>query len=256
MGTWPTWAESAHRRRTALELRAAGLSYKQIREATGASMASLSLWLRGVALTEDQRRRLLERRASNGRAVGRANRERRLAKEAEIRRTAAEQVGPVSRRELFIAGVIAYAAEGSKRKPWQTSCQVQFTNSDSRMIRLFLSWIEVIGVERASITFRLAIHEDANVSGALAYWERVVGVPATSFLPTTLKRGNPKTRRRNVGEGYRGCLVVRVRRSGDLNKRFEAWFQSVMDGLCCGAADEWSLQAGPACDTEGRSGVV
>jgi hypothetical protein len=194
-------------------------------------MSTLSAWLRDVPLTDQQRRELFERRASNGRATGQANRERRLRKEAEIRRACADQVRTVRQRDLFIAGVIAYAAEGSKRKPWQSSCQVKFTNSDPRMIRLFLSWLDLDGVDRSSVTFCVAIHEDADVSEALDYWARVVRVPAQRFLRTTLKRGNPRTTRRNVGSDYRGCLVVHVRRSGDLNKRLEAWFQSILDGL-------------------------
>jgi hypothetical protein len=227
----PTWAESRKRRLQAVSLRRQGLSYKQIRALIGGSMATMSKWLRDVPLTDWQRRQLFERRASNGRATGQANRERRLRKEAEIRRACADQVGSVRERDLFIAGVIAYAAEGSKRKPWQSSCQVKFINSDPRMIRLFLSWLDLAGVDPPSITFRVAIHKDAEVAEALDYWAGVVGVPAERFLRTTLKRGNPRTTRRNVGRDYRGCLIVHVRRSGDLNKRLEACFQSILDGL-------------------------
>jgi hypothetical protein len=127
--------------------------------------------------------------------------------------------------------MVAYAAEGSKRKPWQSSCQVKFVNSDPRMIRLFLAWLTLVGVDTASVTFRVAIHSDADVAGAVDYWANVVGVPPDRFLRTTLKRGNPETPRRNVGRSYRGCLIVHVRRSGDLNKRLEAWFQSLTDRI-------------------------
>jgi hypothetical protein len=194
-------------------------------------MASLSLWLRDIPLTDQQRRRLLERRVANGRARGLANQERRLRREAEIRRAATEQVGRLSQRDLFVAGVIAYAAEGSKRKPWLTSCQVQFVNSDPGMIRLFLAWLDLVGVDRDAVKFRLAIHEDADAGRALNEWAHILAVSPQRFHRTTLKRGNPRTRRRNVGKDYRGCLVVHVRRSGDLNKRLEALFQSIVDRL-------------------------
>ena len=194
-------------------------------------MSSLSVWLRHVPLTDEQRQRLLERRAEKGRIRGRANRERGIRKEAAIRRTAAEEVGELSQRDLFVAGVIAYAAEGEKRKPWRTSCQVKFINSDPGMIRLFLAWLDLMGIDPAHVTFRVAIHEGADIDGAVKQWADIVGVPTDQFQRTTLKRGNPKTRRRNVGRDYRGCLIVRVRRSGDLNKRLESWFQSVVRGL-------------------------
>ena len=45
-----------------------------------------------------------------------------------------------------------------------------------------------------------------------------------------LKRHNPKTVRKNVGEGYHGCLRIDVRRSGDLYRRIEGWAAGAMLG--------------------------
>lgn len=50
---------------------------------------------------------------------------------------------------------------------------------------------------------------------------------ADRFLRTTLKRHNPKTVRKNTGEAYRGCLIVRVRRGRELY-----W---MIEGLVAGA---------------------
>lgn len=190
-------------------------------------MASLSLWLRDIPLSEEQRRQLRARQSANGYARGKANRERRLRRQAEIQRRSAAEVGAITQRDLFIAGVVAYAAEGSKQKPWQTGARTTFINSDPRMILLYLRWLAVIGVEPSAITFRVAIHETADEAGAVAYWSRLVGVPGGEFFRTTLKRGNPRTRRRNVGSAYRGCLVVSVRRSTDLTRRIEGWFDAL-----------------------------
>lgn len=228
MGAWPSWAESRQRRIQAVALRRQGLSYKQIRALIGGSMSTLSIWLRDVPLSERQRRKLFQRRVSNGRASGQANRERRLRKEAEIRRSTAADIRSMTDRDLFIAGVVAYAAEGKKKKAWQTSVMTQFTNSDPRMILLFLRWLDLMGLDRSSLSFRVAIHQDADVEGALSYWSEVTGVPIEHFMRTTLKKGNPKTRRRNVGPAYRGCLVVTVRRSGDLNKQLDGWFDAIV----------------------------
>ena len=241
-GNWPTWEESRRRRERAVDLRRRGLSYKQIRPLVGASMASLSLWLRDVPLTEIQRARLQRRKVENGRDRGRENRERRLRKEAEILVESREQMGVVSDRDLFIAGVIAYAAEGAKKKPWSTSVSTQLINSDPRMIRLFLKWLELIGVPRGDIAFRLSIHENASISEALEYWSEVVGVPPEEFKPTNLKRPKEKPQRRNVGPSYRGCLSVTVRRSGDLNKRLDAWFGALADALQLRAGSSVAIQ--------------
>jgi hypothetical protein len=204
------------------------------------------MWLRDVPLTDRQRRKLFERRVSNGRARGQANRERRLRKEAEIRRSTAADIGSMTGRDLFIAGVVAYAAEGKKKKAWQTSVMTQFTNSDPRMILLFLRWLDLMGLERSSLSFRVAIHQDADVEGALRYWSKVIGVPVEGFMRTTLKKGNPKTRRRNIGPAYRGCLVVTVRRSGDLNKQLDGWFDAMASQEVSFSSSSRTIQAAVA----------
>lgn len=53
-------------------------------------------------------------------------------------------------------------------------------------------------------------------------------MPESAFLNTILKRHNPKTTRRNVGDGYHGCLCVDVRRSTDLNLQIEGWWEGIV----------------------------
>lgn len=206
-------------------------------------MSTLSAWLRDIPLNDAQRNRLRRRPLDAIRMTSRANHERRLAREAHIKRTTAAQIGPLSGRDLFIAGVVAYAAEGSKQKPWQTSRTVSLTNSDPRMIRLFLRWLTLLGVEPSCLAFRVSIHQDADVEAALRYWSGVVGIPPDLFQRTTLKKGNPKTPRRNTGPGYYGCLVVSVRRSGDLNKQLAGWFEAIADNLADLTRSEISIPA-------------
>jgi hypothetical protein len=120
-------------------------------------------------------------------------------------------------------------AEGAKAKPWRPYEQVTFVNSDSGMIRLFLCFLALVGVEDEQLRFQLQIHESANIRAAEAYWHAVVG-SSERFLRTTLKRHSPLTRRRNVGSDYHGCLRVRVLRSAELYRRIEGTWWAVRDG--------------------------
>lgn len=134
-------------------------------------------------------------------------------------------------RELFVAGVVAYWAEGAKAKPWCVSRSVSFMNSDPCLIRLFLEWLLLLGIERNRLTFRVQIHESADVGGAVQFWSDVVGDPPQRFQKTTLKRHNPKTVRKNIADDYHGCLDVRVRRSTDLNRRIVGWCEGITSAL-------------------------
>ena len=61
------------------------------------------------------------------------------------------------------------------------------------------------------------------------YWADLVGTDRAAFNKTTLKKHNPKTVRKNVGESYRGRLVIKVLKSADLYRRIEgAWYGIVL----------------------------
>jgi hypothetical protein len=213
-------------RAVAVEMRLAGKSYREIAEVVPVSKSTLSLWLRDVPLTAEQRR-----------AVGRAGpssarRLTLLATHARKREAAIEcarsQVQLLAESELFVAGVAAYWAEGSKAKPWNPSVVVQFMNSDPGLIVLWLRWLDLVGVTRDRLTFRVSIHESADVRGAEQYWAELVGVDVCEMQKTTLKRHNPKTVRKNTGDSYRGCLTVGVRRSTSLYRQIAGWWQGII----------------------------
>ncbi|MER7202257.1 hypothetical protein CG723_27340 [Streptomyces sp. CB01635] len=114
---------------------------------------------------------------------------RQIADELGVRSEAAEAVGPLSDRELFLTGVALYWAEGAKSKPYRRSEVLQFINSDPE----------------------------------------VVGVDASVFSKPTIKKHNPRTVRKNTGENYHGCLVIYVRQSAELYRRMEgAWYGIVL----------------------------
>lgn len=61
------------------------------------------------------------------------------------------------------------------------------------------------------------------------FWADHVGADGSSFNKSTLKKHNPKTVRKNVGDNYRGCLVIHVLQSADLYRRIKgAWYGIVL----------------------------
>lgn len=214
-------------RARAVELRLEGRSYREISAVVPVSKSTLSLWLRDVPLTDAHRASLARRSEEGVRSRAEAIRAGRIRRTELLESSAAAEIGPVTDRELFLLGITAYWCEGSKAKPWQPSRQVTFTNSDVSLVVLFLRWLELLGHDRSELEYRLSIHESADVGEATATWSEVVGVPAASFKPPSLKRHNPTTVRQNTGESYIGCLIVRVRRSTDLNRRIAGWWQGI-----------------------------
>lgn len=183
----------------------------------------MSLWVRDLPKPERKRT------PGEAAAIARKGWEEKLRiRDEERRRTkdeARRTVGPLSERELFLVGVGLYWAEGAKDKPYDRRENVTFVNSDPGMITTFLAWLDLLGVERGRLRFTVMIHESADVPGAERFWSEVVDAGPSAFNKTSLKRHNPKTVRRNTGDAYRGCLVIKVLKSADLYRRIEgAWY--------------------------------
>jgi plasmid stabilization system protein ParE len=105
---------------------------------------------------------------------------------------------------------------------------VSFINSDPSLIQFFLRFLDVAGVSRDRLIFRVYIHERSDVDAAERFWQELTGATATQFRPPTLKRHNPKTLRRRTGDDYHGCLRIDVRSSMDLYRRIEGWARGAM----------------------------
>ncbi len=77
-------------------------------------------------------------------------------------------------------------------------------------------------------SYRLSIHETADIAAAHVYWAEVVRVPTELFQRPTLKRHNPKTVRRNTGQDYRGCLIITVSQSRVLYQQIDGLFHGLV----------------------------
>ncbi|KAF2779608.1 hypothetical protein [Streptomyces sp. OM5714] len=225
-------------RAKARELRLQGWTYDQIEAELGCSKSSISLWVRDLPRpkpkhTAEEQRALM--RAGLDRLNASRDRERTAVKKA-----AAAAIGQLSDRELFIAGVSLYWAEGAKDKEYRRTEVLQFINSDPNVISLFLRWLDLLEVTRDRLTVRVSIHESADVKAAEEFWSTATGIDTSAFSRATLKKHNPRTTRKNTGHSYHGCLMIYVRKSADLYRRMEgAWYGIV------GAA--------PAADLENRT---
>ncbi|WP_432156938.1 terminase gpP N-terminus-related DNA-binding protein [Streptomyces sp. bgisy153] len=213
-------------RQRARELRLQGWTYDQIEAELGCSRSSVSLWVGDLPrpkprYTPEEQRALMQEGLARRRAA--ENEQREMAKLA-----AHSDIAELTDRELFMAGLALYWAEGSKSKPYDRRERAVFVNSDPGVIRVYLAWLDLLEVGRERLGFRLLIHESADVDAAHRFWAEIADVDASVFAKPTLKRHNPKTVRKNTGDDYHGCLVVAVARSARLYNRIEGWWSGLV----------------------------
>jgi transposase len=212
----------------ARELRTQGMDYEEIAATLGVAKSSVSLWVRDLPRLSYAESR--KRSAEGARRYWAAERPAREAQRAAARASAAAQIGDLTDRELLIAGSVAYWCEGTKSKPYRRSERVVFVNSDPALIKFFLRFLRVAGTPAEDLTFRVYIHESGDVRAAGLFWLEITGARPEQFLVPVLKRHNPTTLRKNVGENYHGCLRIEVHRGSDLYRKIEGWATAIMDG--------------------------
>lgn len=229
----PEWAKRPNAkddvRAKARELRLQGLTYDQIQVELGCSKGSISLWVRDLPKPERSRSAI-----EQARLAGRMRWDHELAvRDAERQHTKAvarDETVTMSDQELFYTGVALYWAEGSKDKVYDRRENVTFINSDPDVIAVYLAWLDLLDVSRDRLSYRVMIHETADVSAVERYWADLVGIEVSALRRTTLKKHNPRTIRKNVGEVYRGCLVIRVAKGATLYHRIEGWWSGIAAG--------------------------
>lgn len=93
-------------------------------------------------------------------------------------------------KKLLIAGIMLYWAEGWKKN----SKYVSFSNSNPRMIELFLKFLrEICGVHEDRIHLLLHLYEDQNELKLKNFWSKVTEIPLSQFNASYIHKGKPGT---------------------------------------------------------------
>ena len=170
----------------ALNLRKQGWSMNEIKDKLRVSKSSISLWVRNIKLTDDQKRALsqkgLTKESIERRRATRLSREN--ARRQIIVDAAREEIDTLSELELKLIGVALYWAEGGKTNRGS----VQLSNGDPRIIRLMMKFFKKIcKVPKEKFRAHIHIHPHLNIKKAENYWSSISSIPLNQFYKTYSK---------------------------------------------------------------------
>lgn len=191
-------------REKARSLRAEGKSYSEIKAVLGISKGTLSEWLKDMPLRPEQIRQL---RDLNPRRIERYRETRRKQREARldvVYKKAKHDIGRLSERELFIAGLVLYWAEGTK----SAYGRVEVANTDPAMIATFHAWLIKKGVPANKIRVRLQLYADMNIEDEVRYWSKLLGIPKRQFRQPRIKDSALTGLTRKHGHGHGTCDLI------------------------------------------------
>jgi hypothetical protein len=210
----------------AVELRKKGYSYNEILKEVKVAKSSISLWLKDLPLTADEKRYLRRRTDSNisrGRIkAASTNHAHKIERDRRIIMNAQKEFYKYQHDPLFHTGISLYWAEGAKR-----SNMFQFTNSDVDMANIMLLWLEIfVGCKRENLGYRLYIHKPYAHMEYEKVWARKLGVPLSQFKRTVIKPTSFKYKKR---PSYEGCMRFEVPRSTSLYLKISGWTKALIE---------------------------
>ena len=218
------------RKEQAIQLRKQGKTYAEILQQIPVAKSTLSEWLKSVHLATPQKQRITQKRIAGALRGAQARKNKRLAQVEALNAQGIKEIGKLTQRELWLIGTALYWAEGSKQGETMPSTGIIFTNSDVRMLALFIKWLQMIGVPKSAQVFDLYVHENRTREIAVfkQWWAERLDITAGDFGAVYFKRDKIMTNRKNVTDLYHGLVRIRVRSSTVLNRRIQGWVEGVV----------------------------
>lgn len=223
-----------YKRNIAVEMRTKGLSYSEIENQIHVPVSTLSYWLKKIKLTEDQKKKLNEKRSE---AIKRGLEKKIFNNKKaieEIKNNSAKSIKGISGKELWLMGITLYwrerllnGNESDLRKG------VKFTSSDPYLVKLFLKWLKDIGrIEDEEIEFDIFLdaRKRGSINEAKAYWSDVTDFPESKLSRIYFQKTKTSKKRhlRNTKKTNMGLLRTRVKSSSMLARQIAGWVKGIV----------------------------
>ena len=224
-------AKSAQRLE-ARRLRKRGFSINEIANRISFSKRTVSRWCNDIELNEEQGKILWARTKvkynKNFRKYCERKHQKKLEKIESLKLKGIKELGELTKRELFIAGVALYWAEGFKK-----DMRFGFANSDPAMIKFCLKWLKnCLGINNQEITLCVTANIDYQdkIGVIERYWARVTGIPKTQFTKPFYQK-TKWTKEYEKPDDYHGVLRIRVVRSTDLLRKIKGCIEGLKQNV-------------------------
>lgn len=210
-------------------LRTKGFSLNQIFEHTSIPNTTIRSWIKDIKLSNEQMnifKERTQRKLQEGRIRKQAvQKELKLKNERRLLEEGTRETKSITRRELLIAGIALYWAEGFKNKHEH---RLGFCNSDPEMIRFYLKWLkEILGVKNSDVVIRLTINQSYRdkTEDIENYWLKVTRMKKEQFTKAFYQNTNWKKQYTN--DDYHGVLRVHVKESLNSLLLMRGWIEGL-----------------------------
>lgn len=221
------YAGKLEEKRLAIKLRRKGLSYSEIQKKVPVSKDTLSRWCRDVILTLEQMERLRQKSlkgAEKGRIIGAKRQQRdRIRRTKRLLKEGKKEVGLLSVRDRFVAGIALYLGDGVK-----SDREIGFSNSNPRIIRFMMRWFrEFCQIPKEKFRGAIWIHENLDELKARKYWSKITQIPLSQFQKSYIAKNKTKSRKIRKQLHKYGVFAVRVS-SAEIQRKILGWIAGIL----------------------------
>jgi hypothetical protein len=208
-----------------------GLSLGQIFQKTGVPRSTIRLWIKDIFLSWDQAHDLkarVQKALQQGRIKSqKIRKEERNINEKILFERGVKDIGELSKKELLIAGISLYWAEGFKNKHEH---RLGFCNSDPEMIKFYVYWLkECLGIEKKQLVARLTLNYiyEKRVDEIQEFWSYTIGIPIGQFTKPFFQTS--KWKKQYDAGNYHGVLRIHVQDSLEYLLKMKGWIDGLKD---------------------------
>jgi len=202
----------------ALELRQQGKSLGEISSILSVAKSSVSWWCRNIRLSKKTRSEIMSRCGNHtaGALANKVKRGKEILLLSDLAKKNFKRFDIRDLERLKDIGTIIYWCEGAKRG----MRQVDFTNSDPKMVRIMMCWFRQIHhVPEEKFKVSIYYHGGQNENKMRRYWSKITGVPLNQFHKSIFKKEGTGHRKNIL---YYGTCKIRVC-DCDLLHKILAW---------------------------------
>ena len=209
-------------------MRRNGESIKVIAKTLGVSVGSVSTWCQDVQLTPDQIQKLSQRSIDPyfGKKATYMLAQRALLnnKIETLLSEGIKEVGELSLRDIFIAGIALYWGEGFKKDH-----QVGLATSDKDMAKFFIMWLyKCFNVTTNELLIRVTVNATYKnrIQAIEQFWSKELGIDQHLFSKSFYQNAAWKKIYENEDE-YHGVVRIRVRKSMDFLRKVKGYLSGL-----------------------------
>lgn len=211
----------------AQKLRDVGYSYNMIQAKLGIPKSTLSNWFRDRPFIPN--REVLDRIQYGPIKSAEKSHNKKVKEIDELLKIGAEEIGSLTKRDLWLLGLGVYIGEGTK-----SFDSIRLANADPMVIKLAIKWFkEVIGISNENISIRLHLYPDNNEQTCIKYWRNITKLPLVSFYKVHIDRRENKAKIKRKKLPF-GTAHITIKANGNkdygvrLSRRMKGWMYGVL----------------------------